>query len=183
MINKLKELIELVLNLNKFIKYIIVPLIGILIIFSKSAFSLISKNVIINLPIWLCIVIVSLAVYPILKIIELLIHKNTIKSIRLYGLLWKISHNPFKKIIPFCPIIECNTEVICKITPPQSVQRMNPRQQNLGVDFTDHYTYVCPNHGRINGVPDEDITLLSKKALLAFKSEYKKNKSLKKIQK
>lgn len=179
MINKLRNLIDLVLKFFSFTK-IIISLLGVILIYLTVAFKLISKNVNINLPIWVCVIIVILAIYPILKIIEFLITKNKLKKILLFGLMWEISYKPFKKIIPFCPINNCLTEVICIQKRPPTFQITNSRLPHLGIDEKIHFRYECPHHGIINGTPDEDIEILLLKVDVAFKSAYRKMTSRKK---
>jgi hypothetical protein len=120
-----------------------------------------------SLPLSVVVIILTLALYPITKVVQSIVQRS---SFEYSGLLWKPSFLGYP--CPVCPIQGCGQRVFAKVIQPPPVQVVRPNDWGK-VQMTMHYQYECPLHGKIDSVPNWPIDELRKKA----KSIQRSNKS------
>ena len=148
---------------------IIFPVILIILGAITNIFKFLLKVILINLPLWIIVVILILAFYPIANFIKFLFNKRNVPYFSHNGLLWKKPLFSFMNPQAYCPINKCGREVLYIRTPPKPLQVAWTLSEINNIDNRYHYKYECPNHGKISGVPDEDLLTLQTKARLAMK--------------
>jgi hypothetical protein len=142
----------------------------ILLVLSKIAAILKFSNTTVPLPIWAILIIGVLALYPIARLLEYGLKRRSTSSVKLYGLLWKEPLLPWQYPVPLCPHNDCGREVVCREIPPPPIQLItNFSDLSNGSRFEYQYAYECPVHGKIDGVPNEDVRLLQHKVMLAIR--------------
>ena len=165
---RIKEFLDLLVSLVSAWK-IILPILLLVVSVVITILKIGTKTIEISLPIWVILIIVLLAIYPFAKFVEYLRRRRNSAPVRLYGLLWKtrflFSYFP----IPLCPHDSCGREVICKEVSPNQYQVITSLNELRNAKFEYRYIYECPIHGAVNGVPNEDLSLLQHKAKLAMK--------------
>ena len=163
---KLKELLDLLVSMAKAWPIIIAVLLVIVAAitrFSKFA----SQSITLSLPIWALILIAALAIYLLGKLFQFIASRRKGPLKQLNGLLCKTP--VFGSPIAVCPRKGCGCEVICMEIPPPPLKYVATVNDLQKARFEYSYEYECPVHGVLNGIPNEHINLLRKKAKLAFK--------------
>jgi len=166
---RLREILEFLMSLVNAWKTLL-PLIFLALSTIIAVLKFGNTIVTFSLPVWAILIVGVLALYPIAKLVEYGLKQGNIPPVKLYGLLWKAPFLPFRYPVPLCPHNDCRCEVICKRIPPPPIQHVtNLSDLNNRSRFESQYVYECPVHGKINGVPNEDISLLQHKARLAMR--------------
>lgn len=105
------------------------------------------------LPLGVAIFLVAICGWQLLTICIKLIQPRSVKLFSYRGLLWKPRLFWFDNPIPICPHEGCGCEVSAKREPDVRVRSSNAPL--LRVDTVYVYTYECPRHGKLNGVPSD----------------------------
>jgi hypothetical protein len=160
---RLKEFLDFLITLRQawpILVWALLLLLSLVLGLTNAA----NKTIQFSIPLPLLVAAIAFAIYPILKFIQWLASKP-MKPFENSGLLWKPSKLSFHYPKPLCPKEGCGCEIIVKVVP--SVNIGHAAATNLPI-LTAHtkysYTFECPIHGVISGVPDEDIEVLQHKA-------------------
>lgn len=114
-----------------------------------------------SVPLPLLIAASALMLYPIAKVLQWLT-RRTIKPFKYAGLLWKPSRLSFRYPIPLCPRDGCGCEIIFKAVPSVNIETLSGPFLQARSSY--RFTYECPIHGILSGVPDSEIAELQRKA-------------------
>ena len=130
-------------------------------------------NVVINLPVFVFVLILSLAIYPVAKFVEWMFFRKQKPLIEFTGLLWKPSRFSFRNPTPLCP--KCKSRLLI-LTEYDSVHLVRSVQdiENLNRKLERHI-YECPNHEKVL-VSSEPIGYLHALAKAKIDNEYEMNK-------
>ncbi|MDP1624354.1 MAG: hypothetical protein Q8L64_01145 [bacterium] len=164
---RIKEFLDFLITLVNAWK-VVLPILLLCLSAVFAVLKIGNKNISINLPVWLVIAIATLALYPFAKLIEHLVNKKRSPNIKVNGLLWKPSLFSFRYPEPLCPHNDCERKVICRVIPPNPLRVVTSISEINNAKFEYRYVYECPIHGQINGVPNDEISLLQEKAKAAF---------------
>jgi hypothetical protein len=164
----IKNLINLLVDLVTTWK-VIYPIMLIIAGKLTNLFQFSTRIITINLPLWILVLISILAFYPIGNLIKFLFSRRNISNEKLYGLRWKKPIFPLENPQAYCSHSDCECRVFCKITSPEPIQIIGGINHSNNIDTQYHYHYECPIHGRLSGIPNEDIDILKKKAREALK--------------
>lgn len=167
---RLKDILGFLITLVKPWK-IVLPIFMLVISALITVLKFGKKNVTINLPVWAWTVLIfaALALYLLGKLVEFINRRKKASDSKLYGLLWRVPFLFFRFLIPLCPQEGCGCQVICKEIAQKPYQvYTNPMEIN-NFRLESEYVYECPILGKINGVPNEEISLLHHKTKLALK--------------
>lgn len=165
---KLKEFFDLLVSFAKawpIILSILLVILAAIVGFSEFA----RRSFVFSLPLWVVLLILALATYPIGKLIEFVVLRRQAPLKLLDGLLWKAPLFSFGSPTAICPRQGCGHEVICKEIPPPQIRVITGLNDLHQASFEYTYQYECPIHGHIGGVPNEPMGWLQRKAKLAFK--------------
>jgi len=166
--DKIRSVLEFIISLVTTWK-IIFPLLLVVFAGIGNLFDLGKKTLHIDLPLWIVVIILLLAFYPIARILVYVVNRRKQPLTEHYGLLWKKPFLPFGYPQPYCPRENCGKKVLPRITNPKSFQLMKSASDWNNVDVSNHYWYECPIHGRLPSVPDEEAQILKKKVKLILK--------------
>jgi hypothetical protein len=159
---RFKELVELLVNLQKLAPLLLGTLVIVVSIVAGLA-GIGRLSVQINLPLPVIIAVSALALYPVAKFVQWWF--RPLKPFGYSGLLWRPSHLSFGFPIPLCPHENCGCEVFCEGKPPPALQFIGVGTSNRIVT-EETFIYECPIHGRVGGIPNEDVAVLQRKAKL-----------------
>jgi len=167
---RLKDILDFLITLVNAWK-VVLPILVLVISALITVLKFGTKNITVTLPIWTWTVLIltALALYPIGKLAEYSIRRRKTPDFKLYGLHWRVPFLFFRFPIPLCPHEGCGHQVICEEIPPQPFRVVTSPAEINSFRLEYKYVYECPIHGKINGVPSEDISLLQHKAKLALK--------------
>lgn len=165
---RIKDFLDFIISLASAWK-IVLPMFLFVLSAAVAVFKFGTQRFAINLPVWAILIIVILALYLFAKLIETFAKRKKVTYTKLYGLFWKPSLFSFQYPRPFCPHANCGKEIISKALPPNPVRLVTNITDINNMKFEYQYIYECPIHGRLNGVPSEDINILQEKAKLAMK--------------
>lgn len=156
MIEKLKNIFGLIANIIKS-RWIIIALISATISSAIWLNDLFFSHVTIRIPFYVTIIIGTLALYPILKLIQFLFTRSNLESINYGGLSWKPSRYNFRPPKPKCP--HCGSNISYSVErKPLHVARSLSDFENIEDKMIRHI-YECPNHGRLQ-VPNKPFDYL-----------------------
>jgi hypothetical protein len=167
---KIKEIFDFIISLVTTWK-LIFPIILIIFAAIGNLFNIGKRIIEIALPLWVLLIISLFAFFPIAKLIIYILKRKSKSYKKLYGLLWKKPFLFFQNPQPYCPLENCDHQVICRFKPPKIYQAITSISNINNIDYEGLYFYECPIHGQLNGIPNEDITVLQKKARMALKKE------------
>ena len=168
---KLKDILDFFISLDAFWKILLSILIFIvpLALVGLNNLGWINQTTSFSLPWAVVIILGTLAFYPLAKVVESGTKQRKLPLVSLYGMKWRRPYLSFRYPNPVCPIAGCETEVICMATPPPSYVHITSSDDLSKIRYEYQYTYECPIHGVLVGVPDESVELLQHKAKLALK--------------
>ena len=165
---QIKELLDFLITLVNAWK-VVLPILLLVLSAVIAVLKFGTQNITITLPAWIFLIFIALALYPFGKFVEYAIKRKESPQFKLYGLIWKAPFISFLYPKPLCPHDGCGREVVCKEIPPQPMQVVTSLADFNNIKYEYRYFYECPIHGKINGVPSEDISFLQHKAKLAMK--------------
>ncbi len=165
MIKRIKEFLELIVSFGKAWPYLLLAL-GYLLSIYAFAVKFSSTIVQFSVPRFLLITVITLALYPIAKLIEVLIKSKKQRPFLYKGLLWEPTFLDFGYPTPTCPHEDCGRKIFLKTVPSISVQPISGAFLQASPDY--NYIYKCPIHGVLD-VPNLSIRELQEKAKLARK--------------
>jgi hypothetical protein len=124
----------------------------------------------VSLPLSIVITILTIALYPIAKVVQSVYQRSPFPY---QGLMWepKLWGCP----LPIRPMQGCGQKVFAKNIPPRLVQVVRPNDWEKN-PMKIHHQYECPLHGTITSVPDWPIDELRKKAKSVQRSRPSSNK-------
>lgn len=162
MMKKFKELLDFLGSLTKAWPAVVV-IIGLIAttILALARFGS-TKVQVGSLPLFLILLLLVLAAYPILKLVQWLINRQFSKPFVYKGLVWKTSLFGTK---PCCP--KCFREVDCyQEASPQAIISRNPAeiQEYINRAGKYNYSYKCRIHGVLPEVPNLSINDLANEA-------------------
>ncbi|HEX8990246.1 MAG TPA: hypothetical protein VF784_01085 [Anaerolineales bacterium] len=168
MIKRLTEWLNLITAAGQALPYVIAAGAFIGVVLKWLAGTLWAASVQLRFPLLLVIAIVSLAIYPLAKLLEWVVKKDAAAPFEYSGVLWRPSRLSFRYPTALCLQPSCGRELFHKSESKQSVE-----QGQHGWDYypkltTTHFL-ECPEHGRV-WQGDSDLDELRAKARSMQKS-------------
>jgi hypothetical protein len=156
----LKQVLDFIRSLFKAWPYLVI-IIGWLVSAILWFIKVGQTEIVLSIPLSLLLIIVTLALYPVAKFIQVIVQKVKRSPFIFSGLLWKSSFIGYPR--PLCPDQGCGQKVFYKIVQPPPVQVVHPNDWGR-VNLRESYVYECPVHGKIDSVPNWPINELKEKA-------------------
>ncbi len=161
MIKRLTEWLNLITAAGRALPYVIAAgaFIGVLLKWLAGTLWAVS----VQLPLLLVIAIVSLAVYPLAKLLEWVVKKDAAVPFEYSGVLWRPSRLSFHYPTALCPVRGCERELFHTSERKPSLEPISPHGWDLYAKVATIYYLECPEHGRV-WQGDSDLNELQAKA-------------------
>lgn len=168
MMRKLKEFLELIVAFARAAPYLFGFIFVSFTVAAGLSARIQSVTIHFDLPLLYVILFVSLSLYPIAKLAEWIINRNSLPPFDYAGLLWKPSLLGFGYPTPICPFPNCGCRVHYKVKQLSVIDASSddPRSPKSAIyvqNYVDDHIYECPRHNRLS-ISNISISELKTKA-------------------